>query len=62
VIGNHASGNSGLGLRFDAGFAGGYSQNVFRSNNGGAGAVQVSGGINLGQNVCSTLGGQALCP
>jgi hypothetical protein len=61
VIGNHVSANSGLGLSFSA-LSGGYTQNVFRGNNGPAGSVQVSGGINLGQNVCQTATSHALCP
>ncbi len=52
LIGNSVSSNDGLGLSLDTNS--GYSMNVLRSNSGG----QVSGGVQMGQNVCNG----SLCP
>jgi hypothetical protein len=57
VTGSVFSGNAGAGLNFASGtgaLLGGYSNNVFILNTGGA----VSSGLNLGGNMC----GDAICP
>jgi hypothetical protein len=56
VIGNTVRANTGLGMSL-AGDAG-YAQNVLTENNGGNANVQVSGGIQMGMNIC----GGTLCP
>ena len=53
VTGNTVRGNSGLGLWLENAA---YGNNVLSGNNGGA--AQVSGGIQMGPNVCNTT----LCP
>lgn len=57
VIGNTIRGNGSLGLIFGGiGGASGYGNNVLTGNN--SGGTQVSGGVQIGQNICSS----ALCP
>ena len=56
VIGNIVNANVQLGMALPA--DAGYAQNVVTQNNGGNTQVQVSGGIQMGPNVC----GNALCP
>jgi parallel beta-helix repeat protein len=50
VTGNTVRGNAGLGLWLDNAA---YGNNVVSGNNGGG--VQVSGGIQMGPNVCNTF-------
>jgi parallel beta-helix repeat protein len=57
VIGNTVTGSASYGLRAPNATTG-YSHNVFTKNIGGEGGAQVSGGLNLGSNFCSS----ALCP
>lgn len=52
VIGNTVRGNTGLGMALAA--DAGYAQNVVTDNNGGSANLQVSGGIQMGLNVCGT--------
>jgi len=54
---NTASFNSGYGLIVSG--SGGYANNVVNSNNGGNTNPQVSGGIQMGTNIC---GGDTTCP
>lgn len=55
VIGNTVKNNTGLGMTLgDAG----YAHNVVTGNNGGNANPQVTGGIQMGGNIC----GSALCP
>lgn len=57
VLGNTSFSNTSYGLfAWEAGKGVGYLQNVFEDNNGGG--AQVSGGVQMGGNVCGT----ALCP
>jgi hypothetical protein len=57
VLSNAASSNGAQGL--SAGSGSGYGSNVFNLNNGGNASPQVSGGIEIGTNVC---GGDTICP
>lgn len=57
VIGNTANGNFGRGLSANA--STGYKDNQFNNNNGGNANPQVSGGIEIGTNIC---GGDTTCP
>jgi len=57
VINSVARGNGGFGLALIG--PGGYRSNVFTGNNGGDANVQVSGGLQLGSNVC---GLDLVCP
>lgn len=57
VLQNTVSGNGGLGLSL--GSETGYGQNVVNSNNGSPLNPQVSGGIQVGVNIC---GGETSCP
>jgi hypothetical protein len=56
VRGNAAYENEGFGLQLAGGS--GYSENVLYLNNGGNANPQVSGGIQMGTNIC----GVAACP
>lgn len=56
VIGNTVRANTGLGMSLAA--DAGYAENVVTENNGGNANVQVSGGIQMGLNIC----GNTLCP
>ena len=56
VINSVASGNTNFGLHADV-FTG-YRSNVLTDNNGGNANPQLSGGLQLGANLC----GNALCP
>ena len=49
--------NGGVGLTGSIGT--GYGKNVFTENNGGSANPQVSGGVDLGDNVCGT---NTTCP
>lgn len=55
VIGNTVKNNAGLGMTLGTA---GYVHNVVSGNNGGNANPQVTGGIQMGGNVC----GSALCP
>ncbi len=57
VLGNTVMDNGGLGLT--GSIATGYGKNVFTENNGGSANPQVSGGVDLGDNVC---GFDTTCP
>ena len=68
VVGNTVHNNTGLGLNLQGGAplnpgenAGpsGYADNVIDNNNGGNANAQVSGGVEMGTNVC---GGDTTCP
>jgi hypothetical protein len=56
LIGNAVNGNKGVGLFLVSGD--GYVHNVLSGNNGGGANPQVSGGVQIGQNLC----GAAVCP
>lgn len=63
VIGNVVTVNAGIGLELGAVFDSGtetvgYVHNVVRRNNGGDANPQVTGGVQMGGNIC----GEALCP
>ncbi len=58
VEGNSITANGGVGISLDVG-ASGYLGNVISDNNGGNAHPQVSGGIELGKNLC---GLDAICP
>lgn len=62
LIGNAAHANNDVGFQLDAGA--GYAQSVLRLNNGGSDQPQVSGGVDLGQNLCGSpdLGNGLACP
>jgi parallel beta-helix repeat protein len=57
VTGNTARENGGFGMFLDG--DAGFKDNVFTENNGGSANPQVSGGIQLGTNIC---GGDTICP
>jgi hypothetical protein len=57
VIGNAAGGNTSFGLSFAG--TGGYRDNVLLDNNGAPGSPQVSGGLEIGANLC---GPDTTCP
>ncbi len=57
MIGNTAVGNGSYGLDLTSG--GGYVNNVLAGNNGGSANPQVSGGFEMGTNVC---GANTTCP
>ncbi len=57
VVDSVARGNGGVGLSLVG--AGGYRSNVLTGNNGGDANAQVSGGLQLGPNVCGT---DLVCP
>jgi parallel beta-helix repeat protein len=59
VIGNTATGNVAVGLLLTGSSASGYVHNVVNGNNGGDANPQVSGGTQMGANVC---GGDTTCP
>lgn len=58
LIGNVANDNLGVGFA-DASGVSGYSNNQFNNNNGGNANPQVSGGIEMGINIC---GADTACP
>ena len=60
VTNNAINANDGYGLNLNF-FAAdsGYAGNVINDNNGGNGSAQVSGGVQMGSNVC---GGDTTCP
>jgi len=58
VIGNVVRDTCGVGL-LDTSGSTGYSNNQFENNNGGNENPQVSGGIEMGINIC---GGDTTCP
>lgn len=58
IEGNSITLNGGVGLWLDVG-ASGYVNNVINENNGGNANPQVTGGIELGKNIC---GLNAVCP
>ena len=58
VAGNTANNNLGYGL-FDSVGGTAYEGNQFDNNNGGNANPQVSGGIEMGTNIC---GGDTTCP
>ena len=57
VLGNTVMDNGAVGLTGSIGT--GYGKNVFTENNGGSANPQVSGGVDLGDNVCGT---NTTCP
>ena len=57
ILGNTIMDNAGVGLTGSIGT--GYRKNVFVENNGGSANPQVSGGVDLGDNVCGT---NTTCP
>ena len=57
MIGNIATGNGSFGLHLTT--VGGYEGNLMAGNNGGNANPQVSGGLELGPNVCGT---NTTCP
>jgi hypothetical protein len=57
VLNSTSTFNGGVGLQFGAGS--GYANNVVEQNNGGSGNPQVSGGLEIGSNVCD---GDLVCP
>jgi hypothetical protein len=57
VVNSIAHGNSSFALVLSG--PSGYSGNVFTVNNGGSANAQVSGGFQLGTNIC---GGDTVCP
>lgn len=60
VLGNAVNGNDGMGLALSfISSDSGYGDNVINDNNGGNANPQVSGGVQIGTNVC---GGDATCP
>ena len=58
IVGNVATSNGGLGLD-TGGTSTGYGSNQFDDNNGGNANPQVSGGIEIGTNICA---GNSVCP
>ena len=56
LIGNSVTNNVGIGLFMVT--SDGYVHNVLNANNGGSPNPQVTGGIQMGPNVCSG----AICP
>jgi len=59
VNGNTAQGNSGFGLLLAGAVPPGYWGNIVNFNNGGNANPQVSGGTQIGTNIC---GGDTVCP
>jgi hypothetical protein len=57
IVGNAAVFNGSFGLQGD--LSSGYAANQFDNNNGGNANPQVSGGTEIGTNIC---GGDAICP
>lgn len=59
LVGNSVFENDGYGFYMSNGDIGAYGGNHLNANNGGNGNPQVSGGDQMGANVC---GGDAVCP
>jgi parallel beta helix pectate lyase-like protein len=54
LLENNVSSNTGLGLSVPSGLQVGYASNAFTLNNGGNASAQVSGGVEIGNNLCGT--------